>query len=300
MKPVIMIAGPTASGKSALAIHLAKRLGGEVINADSMQVYSDLCVISARPRQSEMQGIPHHFFGHIDGAVRYSVGAWVREAVPAALECLARDKYPILVGGTGLYFKALTDGLSNIPAIPDLLLQKLKERLDQDGFDVLHREAVECDPAATSRLLGEDPQRLLRILSVYQHTGRPLSVWQQNTRPIIPQGFWKGIFLNPPREELYRKIDSRFEAMIQQGGRQEVDKILSRNLDRGLPVMKAIGVSQSFEAEGSDWIKLCQRDTRRLAKRQKTFFRKSAANWVQISRFDHLTALILENFIIKD
>ena len=300
MKPVIMIAGPTASGKSALAIHLAKRLGGEVINADSMQVYSDLRVISARPDKDEMEGVPHHLFGHIDGAVRYSVGEWTREAVPLALDCLARGKYPILVGGTGLYFKALTDGLSNIPAIPEQILDQLKARLDENGFAALHSVAMACDPIATERLLGEDPQRLLRILSVYQHTGRPLSVWQQNTRPIIPRGYWKGILLNPPRGELYRKIDKRFEAMIEAGGRGEVDKILSRDLDRSLPVMKAIGVSQSFISDGTDWIRLCQRDTRRFAKRQKTFFRKSASDWVQLSRIDGPTVLKLENFIIKD
>ena len=175
MKPVIMIAGPTASGKSALAIHLAKRLGGEVINADSMQVYSDLRVISARPDPDEMSGIAHHLFGHVDGAQRYSVGAWTRDAVPQILDCLARDVYPILAGGTGLYFKALTDGLADIPDIPQSVVNTLKNRLSNEGYQALLAQAVNADPTASARLLGQDPQRLLRILSVYNHTGRPLS-----------------------------------------------------------------------------------------------------------------------------
>lgn len=300
MKPVIMIAGPTASGKSALSVGLAKRLGGEVINADSMQVYRDLRVISARPNREEMADVPHHMLGHIDGAIRYSVGAWVREAVPKILDCLARDKYPILTGGTGMYFKALTDGLADIPDIPFSVVEALTNRLDTDGFDVLLAEGYQCDPVATARLLGRDPQRLLRILSVYQHTGRPLSEWHGNTRPVIPKGFWKGIMLDPARGELYRRIDRRFETMIEAGGRDEVDQLLARGLDRGLPVMKAIGVNQSFVATGQDWIALCQRDTRRFAKRQKTYFRKYAHNWEHISRFDDHKVDYIENYITGD
>jgi len=283
MKPVIMIAGPTASGKSALAVQLAKQLDGEVINADSMQVYSDLRVISARPNSEDMAGIPHHMFGHIDGAVRYSVGAWVREVVPIILDCLARGKYPILAGGTGLYFKALTEGLADIPDIPFTVVEGLKVRLDKEGFNQLLSEAYECDPIATARLLGQDPQRLLRILSVFEHTGRSLSEWQTNTHPVIPKNYWQGIMLDPARGELYRRIDSRFEHMIETGGREEIDSLLSRNLPRGLPAMKAIGVGQSFIATGNDWVALCQRDTRRFAKRQKTFFRKYAHNWTWVS-----------------
>ena len=168
MKPVVMIAGPTASGKSALAIRMAQRLDGEVINADSMQVYKDLRIISARPDTSEMNGIPHHLFGHVDGGLRYSVGLWQRDVVPIILDCLARDKTPILVGGTGMYFKSLTDGLADIPDVPDDILETLKVRLTHEGFEPLYNEALAHDPVATGRLLGQDPQRLLRILSVYQ------------------------------------------------------------------------------------------------------------------------------------
>lgn len=284
MKPVVMIAGPTASGKSALAIRLAHALNGEVINADSMQVYKDLRIISARPSDDEMESIPHHLFGHIDGRVRYSVGTWVQEAVPVILDCLARGKYPICVGGTGLYFKALTDGLADIPDVPQSLMDNLKARLHSDGYDALAAKAMEVDPVAAHRLLGQDPQRLLRILSVYEQSGQPLSFWQRNTRPIIPKGYWRGIMLNPPREGLYQRINARFLKMLENGGQAEVKRLLERDLPRDLPVMKAIGVQQVLNEPERQWVNICQRDTRRFAKRQKTFFRKYAVNWAWNSR----------------
>lgn len=284
MKPVVMIAGPTASGKSALAIRLAHALNGEVINADSMQVYKDLRIISARPSEDEMESIPHHLFGHIDGRVRYSVGTWVQEAVPVILDCLARGKYPICVGGTGLYFKALTDGLADIPDVPQSLMDNLKARLHSDGYDALAAKAMEVDPVAAHRLLGQDPQRLLRILSVYEQSGQPLSFWQRNTRPIIPKGYWRGIMLNPPREGLYQRINARFLKMLENGGQAEVKRLLERDLPRDLPVMKAIGVQQVLNEPERQWVNICQRDTRRFAKRQKTFFRKYAVNWAWNSR----------------
>jgi len=297
MKPVVMIAGPTASGKSALAIRLAHALDGEVINADSMQVYKDLRIISARPREDEMESIPHHLFGHVDGAVRYSVGAWLREAVPIILDCLARDKLPICVGGTGLYFKALTDGLADIPDVPDYKLDALKQRLKSDGYETLERQARAIDPVVVSRLLGQDPQRLLRILSVYEHSGKPLSFWQQNTKPLIPQGYWRGIMLNPPRDDLYARINARFLNMVEAGALEEIERLMSRKLPVDLPVMKAIGVQQILSAKGEAWVDLCQRDTRRFAKRQKTFFRKYAHNWAWNSRLSDLDALNLGDYI---
>lgn len=297
MKPVIMIAGPTASGKSALAVRLAKELGGEVINADSMQVYSDLRIISARPADDEMKTVPHHLFGHVDGGTRYSVGAWIRQAVPIIIDCLARGIYPILVGGTGMYFKALTDGLADIPDVPDYIMAGLKERLSGEGIKNLQAEAQHCDPIATARLQGDDPQRLLRILSVYQHTGKPLSLWQQDTtRPIIPKPDWRGVMLSPPRDELYARIDKRFEKMVEMGGLNEVQDLLSRDLAPDLPVMKAIGVSQLLSAKGEAWISLCQRDSRRFAKRQMTYFRKYAHDWAWHTHVDIKTLTMMDIF----
>ena len=299
MKPVVMIAGPTASGKSALAIRMAQRHDGEVINADSMQVYKDLRIISARPDSDDMCGIPHHLFGHVDGSVRYSVGQWQRDVVPVVLDCLAREKTPILVGGTGMYFKSLTDGLADIPDVPADVVDQLKARLLEEGFEALYNEALANDPVATNRLQGQDPQRLLRILSVYQHTQQPLSAWQDMTRPIIPKGYWRGFMLNPPRQALYKTINKRFVQMIEEGGRGEVEALMSRKLDPSLPVMKAIGVSQSIDMNKADWVALCQRDTRRFSKRQKTYFRKYAHNWGWFDLFGREIKANLDKFVVS-
>jgi len=180
MKPVILIAGPTASGKSGLAIQLALQTNGEVINADALQVYSDLKVISARPSAEEMQGIPHHLFGHVDGSHRYSTGQWLRQACTVITDVLARGKLPIVVGGTGLYFKALTKGLAEVPPVNT---RPAADYLECKGIAALRELAEAVDPAAAARVLGDDPQRLMRIVSVAQETGKPLSLWQSATRP---------------------------------------------------------------------------------------------------------------------
>ena len=174
MKPVVCIAGPTASGKSAWAVELAQAVDGEIINADSMQVYEDLKILSARPDSAEMKNIPHHLFGHIPSDRQYSTGEWCREAVPVILDCLARDKVPVLVGGTGLYFKALTDGFANVPPITDATKRET-ELLLETGIENLRKKALELDPIATARVLGDDPQRLQRIVNVAIETGRPIS-----------------------------------------------------------------------------------------------------------------------------
>ena len=262
---------------------LAKRIGGEVINADSMQVYRDLHVISARPTSTDMLNIPHHLFGHIDGAVRYSVGAWVAEAVPLIFDVLARGDIPILIGGTGLYFQALTVGLAQIPDPGEDARQYANELLGA-GIQHLRGEAARLDPVAAERVLGNDPQRLLRIVSVAKGTGKPLSTWQANTRPIIPPGYWLGAVLMPDRERLYSKIDSRYEAMITNGGIDEVQNLMKRGLNVGLPVMKAIGVNPVKEyLEGKisleKAIELAKRDTRRFAKRQYTWFKGRSEGW---------------------
>ena len=197
MKPIVFIAGPTASGKSAWAIELAKTFNGEIINADAMQVYEDLQILSARPTISEMQGVPHHLFGHIAGNIRYSTGQWLREVQPVILDCLAREVVPILVGGTGLYFKALLEGFAKVPAISQEVFENVKRILENEGITSLRDEALRIDPRATARILGDDPQRLSRIVSVYRETGRPLSVWQFETRPIIPKQFCQCAVLIP-------------------------------------------------------------------------------------------------------
>ena len=287
MKPIVFISGPTASGKSAWAIELAKKMGGEIINADALQVYEDLQILSARPTSSEMQGIPHHLFGHISGSVRYSTGQWLREVQPVILGCLAREVVPILTGGTGLYFKALLQGLAEIPAISPVVFEDVKNTLSFKGIEHLRDEAELIDPVAANRVLGDDPQRLSRILCVYKETGRTLTQWQSETHPIIPARFCHCAVLMPEREALYGRINERFSRMVDNGGLKEVERIFSKNYDKSLPMMKAIGLQQLkgyFEQETSlnEAIELASRDTRRFAKRQFTWFRGQADNWHHI------------------
>ncbi len=287
MKPIICIAGPTASGKSAWALKIAKSVGGEIINADAMQVYADLQVLSARPTLREMEGVPHHLFGHVRGDVRYSTGQWLREVQPVILDCLARDIIPILTGGTGLYFKALIEGLAQVPEIAPEHRQAAQDILDRSGIETLRNEAQRFDPIATARVLGDDPQRLLRIVSVAKGTGQSLSEWQANTRPIIPKRFCRRTVLLPDRAELYGRINARFDKMVELGGLDEAKAVFAKGYDVSLPMMKAIGLQQfgpylSGVMSLGEATDIAKRDTRRFAKRQFTWFRGQAQGWQKI------------------
>lgn len=281
------IAGPTASGKSAFAVKLAKQHNGEIINADALQVYAHLHVLSARPTKAEMQGIPHHMFGHIDPSIRFSTGKWVAEADALIIDILARGKTPILVGGTGLYFKALTEGLAQVPEPEPYAHNEAQDILAKQGIVALRAEATRLDPIATARVLGNDPQRLLRIVSVALGTVKPLSQWQRDTRPILPKDVWDGAVLLPKRENLYDKINARFEDMVRQGGLDEARRIRALNLAPDLPAMKAIGLRELMShLEGEITleraIELAMRETRRFAKRQYTWLRGQMKGWEQI------------------
>jgi len=287
MKPIIYIAGPTASGKSSWALKIAKAVGGEIINADALQVYTDLQILSARPSESDMEDVPHHLFGHVAGNVRYSTGQWLRDVQPVILDCLARDLVPILTGGTGLYFKALMDGIAEVPPISAKVTLKAQTILDEKGITALRNVAERLDPVATARVLGNDPQRLLRIVSVYNETGRALSHWQADTHPVIPKAFCRCAVLLPERQALYERINSRFETMIENGGLAEAKAVYVKNYDPSLPMMKAIGLQQFFpymrgEVNLTESVELAKRETRRFAKRQFTWFRGQASNWIQI------------------
>lgn len=278
MKPVICIAGPTASGKSAYAVKLAESVGGEIINADALQVYSDLSVLSARPTASEMGSIPHHLFGHVSGGTRYSTGQWLRDAEPIILDCLARQRIPILVGGTGLYFKALFMGIADIPTPPEHVVKNTQDLLDTRGVTVLREVAQALDPVATARVLGDDPQRLQRIVNVTKGSSRPLSVWQADTRPTIPLRFAKYCVLTWPRDQLYARINKRYDTMLGDGGLKEAKRVFSKGYDPNLPVMKAIGLRQlggyfSGHISMEEAIEDAKRESRRFAKRQMTWFR---------------------------
>ena len=277
---MLAIAGPTASGKSALAVELAQRVGGEVLNADALQVYDGLQVLTARPTEREMGGVPHHLFGHVDPATRYSVGAWSRDAAEVIADILARGRRAVLVGGTGLYFKALFEGLAPVPEPGEAALSHAKA-LDP----VALRDAAErLDPVAVARTDG-DPQRLVRIVAVAVGTGKALSDWQAETAPLVRD--WRGWVLELERERLYARIEARFDTMVRSGGLAEAESFASRGLARDLPSMKAIGVAELLQVVRGEMeldvaVELAKRNTRRLAKRQMTWFRNQCADWERV------------------
>src|SRR3954453_12459105 len=275
----VLIAGPTASGKSALALELAQKTGGIVINADSMQVYRDLRIITARPTPAEEADVPHRLYGHVDAAVNFSAGAWVADAAQALAEARAQRLQPIFVGGSGLYFKALTRGLSAVPPIPAEVRESVRARLERDGVEALHAELATRDPAAAERLKPRDRARIARALEVVEATGRTLADWhREGLPPLLPPGEFSALFLAPEREKLYARIDARFDAMLDAGALDEVAALASRELDPLLPAMKAHGVPALIrhlrgEITREEATEIGRADTRHYAKRQFTWFR---------------------------
>jgi tRNA dimethylallyltransferase len=285
----ILIAGPTASGKSALALELAAQIGGTIVNADSMQVYRDLRIITARPSPAEEAQVPHRLFGHVDAAENYSVGRWCVDAERAVAEVRGAGRLPILVGGTGLYFKILTRGLAAIPPIPADIRAGVRERLRTEGVAPLHAELARCDPASAQRLMPADRSRIARALEVFLATGRAIVDWQrEGMRPALDAAGAVKIFLNPAREQLYSRIDARFDAMLAAGALAEVDALRRRKLDPALPAMRAHGVPwliHHLEGEMAlaDAAENAKRDTRRYTKRQATWFRNQLPDWTWVA-----------------
>jgi tRNA dimethylallyltransferase len=279
----ILIAGPTASGKSGLALALAEQIGGTVVNADSMQVYRDLRVITARPTPDEAARVPHRLYGHVDAAENYSVGRWLADVRPVLDEERSAGRVPIFTGGTGLYFKALTRGLSAVPPIPLEIRETVRARLEAEGPAALHAELLRRDPG--SPIKPGDRTRIARALEVLEATGRPLSDWhREGLLPLIEASGAVKVFLAPERDELRRRIDARFDAMLEAGALDEVRALAARKLDPLLPAMKAHGVpwlirclngelSLAKAAEGG------KNDTRRYTKRQFTWARHQLPDW---------------------
>src|SRR5437764_5347131 len=289
LNKAVLIAGPTASGKSALALEVAQKTGGVVINADSMQVYRDLRVITARPTPAEEALVPHRLYGHVDAAVNFSAGAWVADAAEMLAEARAQERLPIFVGGSGLYFKALTRGLSAVPPIPAEVRDGVRARLERDGVEAMHAELALRDPVSGERLKPRDRTRIARALEVIEANGRPLPDWHRDgLPPLLPPGEFSALFLAPEREQLYARIDARFDAMLDAGALQEVERLADRNLDPLLPAMKAHGVPALIrhlrgELSRKEAAEIGRADTRHYAKRQFTWFRHQLPEfeWVQ-------------------
>lgn len=281
----MLIAGPTASGKSALAVELARRFGGVVVNADSMQVYRDLSIITARPTSEEMGEVPHRLYGHIDGAVNHSAAAYAAEVSTLLQELAGQGSLPVLVGGTGLYFKALTEGLSEIPPVPEEVRVAFRAWAAQRGTGDLHAELAGRDPEMAARLRPSDRLRVMRALEVLEATGRSLASFQGARRPgpLAGQSLLK-LFLAPERELVRARIDARFDVMMAQGALDEVAALRERRLDPLLPVMRAHGVPGLIaHLDGAlsldEAVARGKADTRAYAKRQMTWFRHQMTGW---------------------
>ena len=278
--PYIMIAGPTASGKSQLAIDLARRFGGAVINADSMQLYADLTVLTARPQPQEMQDIPHHLFGICDAAHRASVAEWLGLAATAIANVRAAGQLPIIVGGTGMYLQAGLRGIAPVPDVPADLHQHCIDLYRELGGAKFRDALAGYDADIAARLVDSDSQRLVRAMGVAMATDRPLSWWQQQPHKGALLGSVVTIAMMPPRPTLYDRINQRFDHMLMHGAVDEVARLMARQLDPGLPLMKALGVAPIAAFLQGDITKddaafIAKRDSRRYAKRQMTWIRNN-------------------------
>jgi tRNA dimethylallyltransferase len=283
----ILIAGPTASGKSALALALAEKFDAEIINADSMQVYRDLRIITARPTVEEEQRVPHRLYGHVDAAENFSVGRWCEEATAALTTTQGAGRTAIVVGGTGLYFNSLTRGIAAVPPIPSEIREDVRARLKSNGVATLHAELKQRDPAAAVRLMPGDRARVTRALEVVLATGRSLFDWHEDNKPpVLDAAGAAKIFLMPDRDELLRRIDARFDAMMAAGALEEVRALAARNLYPNLPAMKAHGVPWLIrhlrgEIAIEQAVEEAKRDTRQYTKRQATWFRNQLPDFVR-------------------
>jgi tRNA dimethylallyltransferase len=284
-----LIAGPTASGKSALALALAERHDGVVINADSAQVYRDLRVLSARPSPEEERRAPHRLFGYIDGAEGCSAAHWAADARGAIGEAVAEDRLPILVGGTGLYLRTLLDGIAPVPAIDPAVRERVRALPVAAAFDLLG----ETDPAAAARLNAADTTRVARALEVALSTGRTLADWQaERAGGIAGQFDLAPIILTPDRNWLIARCDQRLAAMFADGATDEVRALLARALPASAPVMRAIGVPEiaamlAGEIDEATALERARLATRRYAKRQYTWFRNQPpTDWARLDAVD--------------
>jgi tRNA dimethylallyltransferase len=279
---VVLIAGPTASGKSALALHLAERLGGTIINADSMQVYRELRVLTARPSPADEARVPHKLYGVLSAAETCSAARWRDMAVQAIGEARAEGRLPILVGGTGLYFRALLDGLAPVPEIP----AEIRSEVRAIAPERLHGRLAERDDVMASRLEPGDRQRLARALETVLATGKSLAEWQE----MAPEGGLAGreqvakLLLLPPREVVYARCDARLAGMAENGGLDEARALDAMELDPDLPAMKALGVPHFLAAVRGEMlldeaVRAAQTATRQYAKRQFTWFRHQFPDW---------------------
>lgn len=299
VKDAILIAGPTASGKSALALSLAERTGGVIVNTDSMQGYAVLDVLTARPAADALTRAPHFLYGHVPPSTAYSTGAWLRD-VTRLIEAGALTGRPaIFVGGTGLYFRALAEGIAQMPGIPAEIRERWRDALAESGAPALHRMLMRRDAAAAARLRPSDGQRVVRALEVLEASGRSILDWQRrNGPPLIDRASARFLVIEPERATLAHRIDRRFDTMLADGALEEVRRLVALDLDPALPAMKAIGVRElqavlagTMDVEAA--IERAKAATRQYAKRQATWFRHQlGSEWRRLELGDNVETAI--------
>ncbi len=295
VKGAVLIAGPTASGKSALALDLAARSDGIIVNADSMQVYSVLDILTARPRPADLARVPHMLYGHVHPSIAYSTGAWLRDVTKLIDDGVLAGRRAIFVGGTGLYFRALVEGIAEMPDIPPPVRAFWRNALREQGASALHRVLREKDVEAAAGLRAGDGQRIVRALEVLEASGRSILEWQAKRGPPLIDGESAQFFvIEPDREELVRRIGGRFDAMIEHGALAEVEALRALGLDPALPAVKAIGVRELQAAMAGkisieEAIERAKTATRQYAKRQATWFRHQLdARWRRLRGSEQL------------
>ena len=278
-RPVLIIAGPTASGKSDFALELAKKYEGVVINCDSMQVYHELKVITARPSSVDEGDIPHKLYGIISAADTFSAGIWRTLAETEIEACWESGKLPIVTGGTGLYIKSLMGGLTEIPSVPKKIREEVIEHRGKIGVEAFHDELREFDPISAERLNKSDTQRVIRAYEVFMATKHSLSYWHNQEQSAEPfHAHYQTIIFEPPRDVLYEKCEDRLDLMLKNGALDEVRALKDIDLDPRCPAMKALGIPEFLaylnnKMSLEDALNAAKQSTRRYAKRQTTWFR---------------------------
>lgn len=308
MEPIsaVLIAGPTASGKSDVALGLAERLKGTIINADAMQVYEGLRILTARPSPEDEARVPHRLYGTVPASTAFSVGDWTAAATQAAIEVTGAGRLPIFVGGTGMYLSVLSEGISPMPEIPADIREEVRGIPDRQSLAELYEMVRKVDEASAERIGPTDPQRLMRALEVFRATDEPLTSWQQKPRQKPFEGMFARIVLAPERQWVYDRIERRFDAMVISGAMQEVEALAKRGLDPDLPLMKALGVEDLIRVQCGkisleEAVTEIKTKTRRFAKRQMTWFRNQMITWNRLetqemeTKINDIFAIILDS-----
>jgi tRNA dimethylallyltransferase len=301
----ILIAGPTASGKSALALSIAEEIGGTVINADAMQVYRELRILTARPNEEDERKAPHALYGHVPAAEAYSAARYAADARAAIEAAQADNRTPIIVGGTGLYFKALTEGLSPIPAIPDDIRSYWRARAAEEGAAALHAVLKQRDAEMAARLRETDPQRIVRALEVLEATGVSLARWQERPgEPVLFIDPERAFLVTRDRVDLRNRCDARFDAMMREGALEEVHRLRGLGLSADLPAMRAIGVAPLIalidgQLTREEAAEAARAETRQYVKRQETWMKRNMIAWKHASEQEMETLVADIRAIVK-